>query len=135
MPSDVKTIRIPIRKPKSPIRFVMKAFFPASAAESFSKLPHLDFLDVGWQGDVVKLRKHLPNTFLNIRLSPVEIINQSVEEIQQTIRHLVADSGNPHLTGVCCINMDEKVVDEKVTAIFETIETIRKEYAGKQQLS
>jgi len=98
-------------------------------AEVFTELGHLDFLDVGWGGDVAEIRKHLPNTFLNIRLSPVEIIDQSVGEIANTIRRLVADSGNPRLTGVCCINMDEKVGDEKITAIFETVATLREEYS------
>ncbi|MCK4400678.1 hypothetical protein KAW08_00060 [bacterium] len=101
---------------------------PHRYAEIFAKLPHLDFLDVGWGGDVAHLRKHLPNTFLNIRLSPVEIIDQSVHEIADTIRRLVADSGNLQLTGICCINMDEKVVDEKITALFETVANLREEF-------
>jgi len=98
-------------------------------AKVFTELPHLDFLDVGWGGDVAALRKYLPNTFLNIRLSPVEIIDQRVDEIANTIHRLVTDSGNPRLTGVCCINMDEKVSDEKITAIFETVAVLREEYS------
>jgi hypothetical protein len=94
----------------------------------FKELGQVDFLDVGWGGDVAELRTHLPNTFLNIRLSPVEIIEQSVEEIENTIRRLAAASGNPELTGVCCVNMDEKVADEKITAIFETVAALREEY-------
>ena len=107
---------------------------PHRYAEAFAKLPHLDFLDVGWGGDVAIIRRHLPNTFLNIRLSPVEIIDQTVEEIEATIRRLVADSANPYLTGVCCINMDEKVADEKITAIFETVADLREEYLQKEPL-
>jgi len=104
---------------------------PHRYAQAFAKLPALDFLDVGWGGDVTKLRAALPNTFLNIRLSPVEIIDQSIEEIQNTIRRLVADSANPYLTGVCCINMDRNVTDEKITAIFETVASLRKKYLHK----
>lgn len=104
---------------------------PHRYAESFAKLPHLDFLDVGWGGNVAHLRGALPDTFLNIRLSPVEIIDQSPREIEGTIRRLVADSGDPQLTGVCCINMDEKVADEKITAIFETVAALREEYSRK----
>ena len=101
---------------------------PDRYAEAFAELGHLDFLDVGWGGDVACLRKHLPNTFLNIRLSPVEIIEQSVGQIEDTIRRLVAHSGNPRLTGVCCINIDEKVTDDKITCIFETAAALREEY-------
>jgi hypothetical protein len=102
---------------------------PHRFAENFSKVPNLDFLDVGWGGDLKILRKHLPDTFLNIRMSPVEITSQSVAEIEKTVRSLVLDSKNPWLTGVCCINMDDKVSDEKITCIFKTVEELRQELA------
>jgi len=101
---------------------------PHRYAGAFAKLPHLDFLDVGWGGDVAKLRQHLPHTFLNIRLSPVELIQHSAAEIEQTIRTLVAASANPHLTGVCCINIDHNVTDDKIDAIFQTVADLRKGY-------
>jgi hypothetical protein len=99
----------------------------------FAELDGLDFLDVGWGGDVGKIRTHLPGTFLNIRLSPVEMIDQSTIEIEQTIRRLVAESGKPGLTGVCCINIDEKVADDKISCIFETVAALRKEYSAEQR--
>ena len=102
---------------------------PHRYGEAFSRLPHLDFLDVGSGGDVAALRRHLPETFLNIRLSPVEIIGQSADEIRGTVRRLVQESANPWLTGVCCINMDDKVGDEKIAGIFEEVETLRTEYS------
>jgi hypothetical protein len=104
---------------------------PERYAEIFSKLDHLAFVDVGWGGDAGKLREHLPKTFLNIRLSPVELIEQSTDEIEGVIRRLVADSGDPRLTGVCCINMDEKVTDDKITCMFETVAGFRAEHAER----
>lgn len=101
---------------------------PHRMAAQFAKIPHLDFLDVGWGGDLEVLRKHLPNTFLNIRLSPVEIIKQTNDEIRDTIIKLVGDSGNIELTGVCCINIDEKVSDDKIETIFKTMKELREEY-------
>jgi hypothetical protein len=98
---------------------------PHRFAESFAKIPHLDFLDVGWGGDVKTLRKYLPDTFFNLRLSPVEIRNQTPEEIDRTIKRLVSDSGNPFLTGICCINMDDSVEDEKIETIFKSVEDIK----------
>ena len=68
---------------------------PHRFAESFSKVPYLDFLDVGWGGDIKLIRKQLPNTFLNIRISPVELPKMSVEEIQNIITKLVRESVNP----------------------------------------
>ena len=101
---------------------------PHRYADLFKKIPYLDFLDVGWGGDVKKLREALPNTFLNIRLDPVSIQNKSTDEIEQIIRKLVTDSGNPFLTGVCCINMDDQVQDIKVETILKTVEEMRREY-------
>lgn len=94
-------------------------------ADVFAGLPHLDFLDVGWGGDLGRLREKLPGTFLNIRLSPVEIVGQSLEEIRRSIETRVAASGDPRLTGVCCINMDDRVTDDRVRAIFETVFDLR----------
>ena len=98
---------------------------PHRYAKSFAKIPHLDFLDVGWGGNIKVLREHLPHTFLNIRLSPVEILQQTTTELRETIIRLVNDSGNPWLTGVCCINLDQQISDEKITTIFETVQQLR----------
>ncbi len=105
---------------------------PHRYAESFAKLPHLDFLDVGWPGDLRTLRRHLPDTFLNIRYSPVQIAKQAPAEIRETVRRLVHDSACPYLTGVCCINMDDQVTDEKISALFEEVEQLRGEYAAQE---
>jgi len=101
---------------------------PHRYAESFASLPSLDFLDVGWGGDLQILRKHLPNTFLNIRLDPVTLNDYSEKELESTIERLVNESGDPHLTGICCINMDNKVEDSKITTIFRTVEILRQSH-------
>jgi len=101
---------------------------PHRFAASYAKVPHLDFLDVGWGGDIAEVRKHLPHTFLNIRLDPVGITRQTTEEIRATIIRLVSHSANPWLTGVCCINMDNTVTDAQVASIFETVEDLRQQF-------
>ena len=74
------------------------------------------------------LRQHLPHTFFNIRLDPVSIVRQTPAEIRETIIRLVRQSENPWLTGVCCINMDNAVSDQQISAIFDTVNELRKEY-------
>jgi len=108
---------------------------PHRLAPSYAKVPHLDFLDVGWGGDVAKIREHLPHTFLNIRLDPVGITRRTPEEIRETIVRLVGESANPWLTGVCCINMDNTVTDAQVAAIFETVAELRRELAADERPS
>jgi hypothetical protein len=104
---------------------------PDRFAPSYAKVRHLDFLDVGWGGDVAKIREHLPNTFLNLRLDPVGITRQTPEEIRETIIRLVGQSANPWLTGVCCINMDSTVTDAQVAAIFATVAELRRELTAE----
>jgi hypothetical protein len=104
---------------------------PHRFAASYARLPRLDFLDLGWGGDVALLRRHLPRTFFNIRLDPVSIVRQTPAEIRETVTRLVRQSDNPWLTGVCCINMDHTVSDEQICAIFDGVEELRKEYAAE----
>ena len=100
---------------------------PHRHAAAYGELPALDFFDLGWGGDIAHIRKHLPKTLLNLRLNPVDINTRTHEEIERFIREGVALSGNPYLTGVCCINMDAETDDEKVRTIFRTVEALRKE--------
>ncbi len=105
---------------------------PHRFAASYAKLPRLDFLDLGWGGDVALLRRHLPHTFFNIRLDPVGILGQTPAEICATVTRLVRQSDNPWLTGVCCINMDRSVSDAQIGAIFDTAAELRKEYVAEE---
>ncbi len=100
---------------------------PHRFAAAFARLPRLDFLDLGWGGDVALLRKALPDTFFSIRLSPTEIGTMGAEEIRATVRRLAAASGDPKLTGFCCVNMDKKVKDETITALLSAVEELRTE--------
>ena len=87
-------------------------------------------MHVGWGGDLRVLRQHLPNTFLNIRLSPVEFVTQTPEQIRATVRRLVGEAGSLALTGVCCINLDNRVSDAQVAAIFEAADELRRGIKG-----
>ena len=60
----------------------------------------------------------------------VELVEQSVGEIRRAVIDRVIDSDNPYLTGVCCINMDDRVTDDKIRAIFEAVSEMRKRYAA-----
>jgi hypothetical protein len=41
-------------------------------------------------------------------------------DVRETVLRLVKQSENYELTGICCINMDDTVIDTNVDAIFET---------------
>lgn len=107
---------------------------PHRFAESYAKVPHLDFLDLGWGGDVKALRTALPNTFFNLRLDPVQLVGWTPAFIRETILRLVADSGDLNLTGVCCINLDQRATDAQINAIFATVNELR-DRAAKEAAS
>ena len=98
---------------------------PHRMASAFAEIERLEFLDVGWGGDVALLRKHLPDTFFNIRLNPVDIQKCSYEELVKNISERVAASG-PDLTktGLCCVNMDKSVSDQRIYEIFHVADKI-----------
>ena len=99
---------------------------PHRMASAFAGIERLTFLDVGWGGDIALLRRHLPHTFLNIRLNPVEIQQYTSDELRCNITRLVTASG-PDLTntGICCVNMDHNVSDKRIHEIFGIAEQIR----------
>lgn len=93
---------------------------PHRMAKAFSEIERLTFLDVGWGGDVALLRHYLPHTFLNIRLNPVDIQKYTYDELRSNIRERVQASGTDLTkTGICCVNMDKDVTDQRIREIFQ----------------
>ncbi len=100
---------------------------PHRYAASYAKIPALRFVDVGAGGDVQVMRDHLPGTFLNLRLDPVKLREQSPDQIGHMVRRLARASHDPTQTGICCINMDDTVTDERIDAIFEAVHDLRRD--------
>ena len=99
---------------------------PHRYAASYAKIAGLQFVDVGAGGDIAAMRRHLPRTFLNLRLDPVPLREEDPEQIRSTVIDMAKASGQPNLTGICCINMDDTVTDDRVTAILETVQELRR---------
>lgn len=101
---------------------------PHRMAAAFGEIERLTFLDVGWGGDVALLRKHLPETFFNLRLNPVDIQKYSYDELKNIVTERVIDSGEDLTkTGICCVNMDKDVTDERIREIFKVADEAKAE--------
>lgn len=99
---------------------------PHRMASAFAEIERLTFLDVGWGGDVALLRKHLPETFFNIRLNPVDIQKYTLDELRQNITERVIASGQDLTkTGICCVNMDKEVSDQRIREIHQVAAEVR----------
>ncbi len=72
------------------------------------------------------MRRHLPKTFLNLRLNPVTLREEDPEQIRSTVIDMAKASDRPSLTGICCINMDDTVTDDRITAILDTVQDLRR---------
>ena len=90
-------------------------------ADVYSSVPAV-FFDVGWESDVGRCREVFPNAFLNLRLSPVRMLQQTADEIRKDTERLLLAAGSPERVGICCINMDHGTPDENVLAMLEVVE-------------
>ncbi|MFW6169536.1 MAG: uroporphyrinogen decarboxylase family protein, partial [Planctomycetota bacterium] len=97
-----------------------------NVAPAYAELP-LTMVGVGWESDVAKVREALPDTFLNLRLSPIRMLRNSPQEIAADTKMLLQAAGPLHKTGVCCINMDYGTPDENLRAMYEVVENYRRE--------
>jgi hypothetical protein len=77
------------------------------------------FVDVGWGSHVDECSAALPDTFLNLRLSPVRMLQQSAAEIREDAEKLLAAAGRTRNVGLCSINMDYGTPEENVQAMLD----------------
>ena len=72
------------------------------------------------------------NSFLENSILPVDIVLAPEWWYQNEKITFDRDSANPFLIGVCCINMDNSVSDDRIDTIFETVQNLRKEACDLQ---
>ena len=77
------------------------------------------FHDVGWGSDVAACRRALPGRFLNLRLSPMRMLEKSAAEVREDARSLLGAVDGTADIGLCCINMDYGTPDENIRAVLE----------------
>jgi uroporphyrinogen-III decarboxylase len=94
-------------------------------AAEYAKLP-LTYCEVGWGSDVARARAALPEVFLNLRLSPIHMLQCTPPEIAEDTEKLLQAAGPLEKTGVCCINLDYGTPDDNLLAMFEVIQRYRK---------
>jgi hypothetical protein len=90
-------------------------------AQAYSQMPVV-FYDVGWGSNVARCAAALPDAFLNLRLSPVRMLQQPVDDIRRDVEQLLTAAGRTHNVGLCAINLDYGTPDDNVLAIFRAVE-------------
>jgi uroporphyrinogen-III decarboxylase len=94
-------------------------------AAVYAELPAIYF-EVGWGSDVARCREALPDAFLNLRLSPMRMLQGTPQEIAGDTEKLLLAAGPLEKVGICCINMDYGTPDDNVFAMFEVVQRYRR---------
>ncbi len=84
------------------------------------------FADVGWGSDVAACRAVLPGAFLNLRLSPIRMLQCTPAEVAADTERLLQAAGPLDKTGLCCINMDAGTPDDNIFAAYEVLARYRR---------
>jgi uroporphyrinogen-III decarboxylase len=84
------------------------------------------FADVGWGSDVAACRRALPTAFLNLRLSPIRMLQCTPAEMAADTEKLLQAAGPLDQIGLCCINMDYGTPDDNIFAVYEVLERYRR---------
>ncbi len=93
-------------------------------APEYARLP-LAYCEVGWGSDVARVREALPDVFLNLRLSPIRMLQCTPREIAEDTEALLRAAGPLEKTGVCCINLDYGTPDDNLFAMFDVVRCYR----------
>lgn len=92
-------------------------------ASEYAKIKkRLEFAEVGAGSDIAVVRAALPDTFLNLRYSPVKLKTASAEEIRAEIEAAKKAAGDPALVSLSCVGIDAEVSDEQVKAYLASVE-------------
>ena len=81
---------------------------------------------VGWGSDVGAVAQALPQTFLNLRLSPIRMLQCTPQEIAQDTEQLLNAAGALERVGICCINMDDGTPDDNIFAMLDVVQRYRR---------
>ncbi len=91
----------------------------------YAQLP-LAYCEIGWGSDVARCREALPAVFLNLRLSPIRMLQCTPHDIATDTEKLLNAAGPLEKVGLCCINLDHGTPDDNVFALFEVVQRYRR---------
>jgi hypothetical protein len=86
-------------------------------ADAYNRMD-LRFLDVGFGSDIEACGRLFPGAFLNLRMSPVRMLQGSEDQAYGDVLQALTACGRREKVGVCCINMDGDTPDANVRAMF-----------------
>ncbi len=96
-------------------------------AKYYAQIP-LSYCEIGWESNPALCRQELPGVFLNLRLSPIRMLNCSAAEIKADVEFLLDSAKDLSQVGICCINIDHGTPEENLITVCETVVKYRKDH-------
>lgn len=89
-------------------------------AQEYAEVPDLSFVEVGAGSDIAAVRESFPKTHLNLRYSPVKLVDVTVEQLRIDLRHMYERAGGAgSMASVSCVGIDADTPDSQVIAFLE----------------
>jgi uroporphyrinogen-III decarboxylase len=92
--------------------------------EGYAKVENLVFAEVGAGSDIARVRQTLPQTWLNLRYSPVKIMTASDHEIATDIEAMSKSAGK--LYSMSCVGIDSETEDQRVETFITCVKNLKR---------
>ncbi|MDD2502647.1 MAG: hypothetical protein PHG58_02145 [Clostridia bacterium] len=89
--------------------------------QGYSKVQNVCFLEVGAFSNIKKMRSAFPDTFLNLRYSPVRLKEVSPDELKSDIMLMLEDGYKKGKTSFSCVGIDADTSDEKIKEFLSIV--------------
>ena len=88
--------------------------------EGYSKVPNLAFAEVGAGSNIPYVREHLPNTWLNLRYSAVNIQRETPEQIHENVQRMLKEGrAEEGKISISCVGMDVNTPEASILAFLD----------------
>lgn len=92
----------------------------------YSKIPNLEFAEVGAFSNMKEVRNMLPGVFLNARYSPARLMDATKEEVLQEVSELLsAGCENGGMVSISCVGIDKNVSDKQIKYFLNACQNVK----------
>ncbi|MEN6315014.1 MAG: hypothetical protein ABFD25_12295 [Clostridiaceae bacterium] len=89
--------------------------------QGYSKVRNVCFLEVGAFSDIKQVRSAFPDTFLNLRYSPVRLKEAAPEDLKNDVRLMLEDGYREGKTSISCVGIDGDTSDERIKEFLNAV--------------
>lgn len=91
------------------------------ALDGYAKIPHLEFIEIGFGSDVKRTRRVFgPDVAVNARINPVLMKNGAPEEVEAEVRRLIDEGAPLHNFSIDTVGLTYGTPDENVRRALQT---------------